>query len=304
MYKIARPFFMLVETPLHAGSGTELGIIDLPIQRERHTGFPKIESSGLKGSIRKAFEELNLNNSDISLIFGPEEGNAHAGALGFTDARLLLFPVKSMKKIFAWITCPKVLERFVLDLKLAKINDFPEIPPENSVSQENQLIIKDEKIVLEEYTFTIRKNEACSKMAKWISKHVIPNENEYNYLRDKLEKDIVVLPDDDFRDFVTLSTEIITRTKINNETGTVNSGALFTEEYLPTESILYSLSLATPIFNKNKGSFSIKKGKDQKEMAKEEENVMNYFNDNIPKVIQIGGNATTGKGIVRITKWM
>ena len=51
MYKMANPFFLVVETPLHVGSGTELGIIDLPIQRERHTGFPKIEASGLKGCI-------------------------------------------------------------------------------------------------------------------------------------------------------------------------------------------------------------------------------------------------------------
>jgi CRISPR-associated protein Cmr4 len=47
MYKIARPFFMVVETPLHAGSGMGVGIVDMPIQRERHTSFPKLEASGL-----------------------------------------------------------------------------------------------------------------------------------------------------------------------------------------------------------------------------------------------------------------
>ena len=29
--------------------------MDLPIQRERHTGFPKIEGSGIKGCVREAF---------------------------------------------------------------------------------------------------------------------------------------------------------------------------------------------------------------------------------------------------------
>ena len=56
MYKKAIPFFLICETPLHAGSGSDLGVIDLPIQRERHTTFPKIESSSLKGSLREAFE--------------------------------------------------------------------------------------------------------------------------------------------------------------------------------------------------------------------------------------------------------
>ncbi|MEW5822118.1 MAG: RAMP superfamily CRISPR-associated protein, partial [Cyanobacteriota bacterium] len=57
MYKQAKPFFMIVQTPLHAGSGQDLGIVDQPIQRERHTSFPKIEGSSLKGAIREVFEE-------------------------------------------------------------------------------------------------------------------------------------------------------------------------------------------------------------------------------------------------------
>jgi CRISPR-associated protein Cmr4 len=346
MYKKAEPFFIMVETPLHAGSGTDLGIVDMPIQRERHTGFPKIESSGLKGCIREVFEELKtkdnkVNSSKlkdkfsdleekweikkngrkeiktkdgkelikfdeaISLAFGPEGGDDHAGALGFTDARILLFPVKSMKGVFAWVTCPMVLEKFQNDLELAGIKpeDIQNIPNEKTCPSNCQLFIKDKdnKVVLEEYTFEITKenneNEACSKFATWLSSKVIPLGNEYKYWRDKIKKDIVVLSDDDFGDFVNLSTEVITRIKINNETGTVQPGALFTEEYLPTETILYSLALTTPIFNKNKGIFT-------KNGAKEEEElVMEYFTRGLPEVIQVGGNATIGKGIVRTIVW-
>ncbi len=169
MYKIARPFFMVVETPLHAGSGTELGIVDMPIQRERHTDFPKVEASGLKGSIRGVFENEtkviivdskkvdDSNRKDtISLAFGPEEGDAHAGALGFTDARLLLFPVKSMKGVFAWITCPKVLDRFKRDLELAGIKGIPDRPDKNTAPKDCQLFIKEDEaqshfLVIDEY---------------------------------------------------------------------------------------------------------------------------------------------------------
>ncbi|RKX56012.1 MAG: type III-B CRISPR module RAMP protein Cmr4 [Thermotoga sp.] len=308
MYKIAKPFFMIVETPLHAGSGTELGIVDMPIQRERHTTFPKIEASGLKGCIREAFEGLKTrddkinSNEALSLAFGPEEGNLHAGALGFTDARLLLFPVKSMKGVFAWITCPEVLERFKLDLELSRIKINDPIPQQSTAPTNCQLFIKDNKIVLEEYTFEVNKDSdedgACSKFAKWLSDHVIPKE-EYDYWREKIKKDVIVLPDEDFRDFVNLSTEVITRTKIDNKTGTVQPGALFTEEYLPAETILYSLALATPIFNKDKGIFDPRKtGKS------EEESVMEFFISGLPEVIQIGGNATIGKGIVRTKIWV
>ena len=316
MYKIARPFFMVVETPLHAGSGTELGVVDQPIQRERHTGFPKIEASGLKGCIREAFEkskdEISVGNAKvdesnrketISLAFGPENGDDHAGALGFTDARLLLFPVKSMKGIFAWVTCPKVLARFRNDLKLAKIANVP-IPSEKGVPHGCQLFIKGDKIVLEEYTLEITDANGegtCSKFAKWLSEKVIPQGDEYKYWREKIKTDVVVLSDDDFRDFANLSTEVITRIKINNDTGTVQSGALFTEEYLPSETILYSLALATPIFKEN----GAEKGVFRKTNDKSEEDlVMEYFTRGLPEVIQIGGNATIGKGIVRTRRWM
>ena len=39
MYKLARPLFLHCQTPLHAGTGQDLGYIDLPIQREKHTFY-------------------------------------------------------------------------------------------------------------------------------------------------------------------------------------------------------------------------------------------------------------------------
>ena len=341
MFKLAKPVFFICETPLHAGSGSELGIVDLPIQRERHTDFPKIEGSSLKGGIREAFEELLERQKNghgvlretpskirllnkfltiaakcpgkkegeeqkkiqleeaIELAFGPENaGNdAHAGALGFTDARLLLFPVKSMKGVFAWITCPKALQQFQNDLKLSDINLGFELPGEKTAPNGCQLFVQGNKIVLEEYTFEITaehtNRENCSKLANWLSNNLFPQQEPvYDYWREKILTDVVVLSNDDFRDFVMLSTEVITRIKINNDTGTVQQGALFTEEYLPAESMLYSLALASPIFHDNKGIFK------QNGMS-EETVVMEFFRNGLPDVIQLGGNATIGKGIVR-----
>ena len=54
----------------------------------------------------------------------------YAGA-GLSDARLLLFPVKSMKGVFAWITCPRVLNRFISELSLC--ND-PKLDLPKSIS--------------------------------------------------------------------------------------------------------------------------------------------------------------------------
>lgn len=336
MYKLAKPFFLICESSLHAGSGNDLGVVDLPIQRERHTDFPKVESSSLKGSIRDAFEshnildndnryvvnknkkeansllgvfpdmvnnwkiekkdkkeiQLNKYNQAIDLTFGPEEGNAHAGALGFTDARLLLFPIKSMKGVFAWVTCPLVLERFKNDMLLAGVHDIPELPKEKTVSAESKLLVNNNMVILEEYAIKVDKDDLVDHFAKWLAEQVFPQITEYDFLREKLKTNLVVLEDNDYRDFVNLSTEVITRTKINNVTGTVQSGALFTEEYLPADSVLYSLALISPIFNTDKGVF-LKEGKTEEELIAE------LFAKGLPQIIQLGGNATLGKGIIR-----
>ena len=328
MFKLAKPFFIMVETPLHAGSGNDLGIVDMPIQRERHTDFPKIEGSGLKGSVREAFEEIQvadkkselpdfIKNQDqfdiaVHLAFGYDGGGKEkfspevmkffkddkkqqfSGALGFTDARILLFPVKSMKGVFAWITCPKVLEKFKKDLELCNVKKElfnGTIPKKNTVSNLGKLGIQG-KIILEEYTFEVKMEKSTKVFAEKLSKLLNIEE---------IKSKLVVLSDDDFKDFVNLSTEVITRTKIDNKTGTVQSGALFTEEYLPCETILYSLALTTPIFQSDKNDKGVFKKENGKTNNKtEEQKVMDFFTNGLPKVMQIGGNATIGKGIVRM----
>jgi len=336
MYKKTTPLFLVCETPLHAGSGDSLGVVDLPIQRERHTSFPKIEGSSLKGAIRQAFEGQNPEcTSDASeyqtaleLAFGPENAGdkGYAGAVGFTDARLLLFPVKSMKGVFAWVTCPKVLQQFHRDMLLTEFKDRDEIayslavnalttPLEctGDVSGSCNLFLKNDskKIVLEEYTFEIENKESpeLAYLLKFLAEQIFPVQrgegkpDSYAFWRSKLMTDVVVLPDEDFTDFVNLSTEVITRTKINNETGTVAKGQLFTEEYLPSESVMYSLVLASPIFKENdadKGIFSMNHDSPCFTGYKNEESkVMEFFRTALPDVIQIGGNATLGKGLVR-----
>ena len=308
MFKVAKPVFLIVETPLHAGSGNDLGAVDLPIQRERHTDFPKVEGSSIKGCFRESFMgsdgEVTLKGKKvvvketglIDLTFGPEkDGSEHAGALGFTDARLLLFPVKSMKGIFAWITCPRILGQLKNDLALAGITAGKAVPDTPGIIPEANVAIS-QKVILEEYTFDLASSPVLKEFAGWLADNVLPSGSEYDYWRGKMTKDMVVLTDDDFRDFVTLSTEVITRTKINNKTGTVEPGALFTEEYLPSESILYTLALATPVLVEEEAKKEPFKAGTPKQEA---QNVLAYFAGGLPEIIQMGGNATIGKGLVR-----
>src|SRR5579883_685514 len=106
--------YLYVETPLHAGVGSGLSSIDLPIQRERITHYPMIQGSGIKGKLRSVAEDLvergigPLTREKIGIIFGLDKAETpdqmHAGALIAGDARILLFPVRSLTGVFAYIT--------------------------------------------------------------------------------------------------------------------------------------------------------------------------------------------------------
>src|SRR5437764_15259727 len=52
-------------TGLHPGSGAALGTVDLPVQRERHTHWPTVAGSALKGILRDACRERIAQRHDL-----------------------------------------------------------------------------------------------------------------------------------------------------------------------------------------------------------------------------------------------
>jgi len=122
-------------SPVHAGAGAATGAIDLPIQRERHSGWPHIQASGVKGAFREHCESFwmlkdieidKLVTGDVksraidlaNRVFGQSGKVSQAGALAFSDAKLLAFPVRSNLSPFVWVTCPAILRRTGRDLAM------------------------------------------------------------------------------------------------------------------------------------------------------------------------------------------
>lgn len=86
MFRKVQPLFIIAETPVHAGSGSELELVDLPIQRERHTDFPKIEASGLKGCIKEAFEGYRKFENKRSILIDSKILEIKKGVFGNRSA--------------------------------------------------------------------------------------------------------------------------------------------------------------------------------------------------------------------------
>lgn len=99
----ATSVFIHAITPLHAGTGQGVDVIDQPIARERATQLPLLPGSSIKGVLRDRYDEDRIGSDAERLaLFGPRTESAadFAGALQFSDARLLLFPVRSMASTF------------------------------------------------------------------------------------------------------------------------------------------------------------------------------------------------------------
>ena len=89
---ITRTMYLYTETPLHAGAGSGLSSIDLPIQRERATQYPIIQGSGIKGKLRATLEgnreELTAEARDtIDVVFGPPTTNGAGATMQVPSSR-------------------------------------------------------------------------------------------------------------------------------------------------------------------------------------------------------------------------
>jgi CRISPR-associated protein Cmr4 len=85
----------------------------------------------------------------------------------------------------------------------------------------------------------------------------------------------------------------VARVGLNYERKTVKEGALFYEEFLPAETLFYSVVIAED---------SRRKGLKEKSVEKNAKETLQYAKDNVPGFLQIGGNETIGKGLCAV-RW-
>lgn len=225
---------LLAETSIHAGAGQMAGVIDLPIQREAHTDWPVVFGSAVKGALRTLANEQKV--SWLTAVFGPETGNAseHAGALLVGDARLLLLPVRSLTSHFKWVTCPALLKRFRADSERLGLTRATFTVPE--VQDINGAWIPEgaaTALFLEEFRF-----DAQPADLNTIISSLVPLMGRDDAAT-ALQKQLVVVSDDRFSHLARYATPVNPHICIENATKTVKTGALWYEESLPPDTVLY-----------------------------------------------------------------
>ncbi len=295
MFQEKRLMMMYTVSPVHMGCGTSLGVIDNPIQRERHTSHPVFAGSGIKGAAREQTKGNGMSKEKINKIFGPDtNASDHAGAVSFADAQIVAFPVRSLKEGYIYATSPMALARLARLAQMAGTGFPTEMPPQPAeteavVPDENGLL-SDGKLVLESYEFSPSDKEASKSLkgiGKWLAQNAMPDSPAY--FRDKIEKHLVLLSETQFTYFVNNATVVEPHVKINDITGTATEGGLFFTENVPPESLFVSLVMASQERKKKGANGDSLEAKD----------VMERLTTSFDKrIFQLGGDATTGRGQV------
>ncbi len=206
-------------TPLHVGCGQDVGVVDLPVIRERTTGYPFIPGSGIRG----AFRDICERRDDILTrrLLGSADSE-QAGCVIVGDARLLLFPVRSHPGVFRWITCPFVLSRYAQDTDYflggrPALGQLPSPADDTYAGPEP----RSNPLMLEEFPF--------ASGPAWTSPVVVEGVDANR---------VVLVHDEVFAYFVRNAT-IVTQHNHLSAAKTVLQGQLFSVEAVPPEAVFY-----------------------------------------------------------------
>lgn len=249
-------------TPVCVGAGSSVGAIDLPVMRERHTRIPIIPGSSIKGVLRDLW---NKDNQQYE-IFGKSD---QVGKIMVGEARVLAFPVRSARGMFAWVTSPLALERFKRD---SGINfDVPSLEIMECLAPAKLCFDGKKNAVFEEYCFE-QKSGVPGEIATALSG--LANDPVWQSMPER----IAVISDEMFSFFVENACEVPARIKINDDKGTVDSGALFYQEQVPSETLFYNV------------------------LAAVDDNILNTVAEKLKEfpTLQFGGDETIGLGYCSI----
>lgn len=267
-------------TPVHSGTGQTVAVVDLPIAREKATGWPIIPASSLKGVLRDALDN-GQNKAWVQLAFGKDvrdEEQGEAGALCFTDQRILCLAVRSYYGTFAYATCPLVLRRFVRDMRaLGAELPFETVPAVSGAMSalvaNGSALVKNGKLYLEDLDLSAKEEQHATEAAEALA-GILFTEHPQAFT-----ERFVVLSDEVFHFLCETAIEVVARVRLQDETKTVQTGALWYEEAVPAESLFSGAVLVSDHYRKN---------------------VSELWEHFTPSLIQIGGNSTVGRGLCRV----
>lgn len=252
--------------PLHIGTGAADGAIDLPHSRETGTGYPNAPGSGLKGVIRDEF--AGANHASLEKLFGPKPGdagdnaagvaNGKQGALMFSDGLLLCLPVRSVAGGFAWVSSPLTLLRYareraalgLVDNLAAAAASMQALAVDGCACATGTTLISCGAAHLQDLTLTktaALDSTASTVASKLASLYYPDTDSDHKEWRALFVKQFTVTSEPVFGYLCDMAMDVRARVRLKEDSKTAVGGALWYEESLPAESMLWATVAADPL---------------------------------------------------------
>lgn len=280
---ITCPYLLHALSPLHAGTGQGVGLIDLPIARERTTEHPIVPGSSLKGVLRDAARAQAADKVDA--IFGSTEGSA--SMVRVSDARTLAFPVKSDRGTFAWVTSRYALLRYARDAGEVEFSadQVPGVADGKAVAGDGSAVLDGSRVTLDGLPYErVTPSDGAKNVFGALARAIFPGEDPTNKAwRLFFSERVVIVSDDAFTWLTQTATDVRAHVRIDDKTGTVAKGALWYAETLPPETILAGIVQVG----------ALRKDQDPK-------GAFDLLKSIAASPLQVGGDATTGAGRARL----
>lgn len=309
-------FVLHAVTPLHIGIEDSLGGIDLPTMRERHTGYPLVPGSSVKGVLRaEAAQDIKNNELPALAAFGPnsELSGDYRGGLVITDAQLLALPIRSLAGTFAWVSCPHTLRRLERDLVVLEMQTKLSLPklegdhgavpclPGKPAEPDSELVVAEgaaKRVFLEEMLLTVAPSEPVRQLADCIARWAFPGDSEAQSF---FRRRFLIIPDDLFAFLCRLALEVRARVKIDPERGTAADSGPWTEEHMPAETLLYGLAIGRQtayVARAEGGGEAEKSATRPKPVQRTSEDNLAYLRKLCPerRMLRFGGHSSIGLG--------
>ena len=235
--------WLRAESFIHVGSGRVAGFVDLPFARESGSGYPYIPGSGMKGALRDTVRIVTgMDGSpEEKRWFGEAES---AGQFLVSDARLAFLPVRTLSGSFAYVTCPGLLDRVLRDLaflELQHIDSIKALIGSHVPDEDDRALASarmrgtDGRVWLEEYAFSATPlyEEALRPLTALLPSFGLDN------VAAEVGSRLVVVTDTVFSYFAANGLHVRTRNALDPARKTVIDGALWSEESLPPDTLLY-----------------------------------------------------------------
>lgn len=187
--RAAGALFVHCETKLHIlGSAPAAGLPDAAAARSADSALPCIPGALLQRALSSHF---NLP--------------ADSDKKYFSEAQLLLFPLRTVRGIFAWCTSRERLLAYEEAFRGTTCEARWPLPEfDGALTAPSNACVDRSRLFLEEFSYPCQVEPRVAAVGKWLAQNAFSQQSEHQWWRAKIARDLVILPETELQSLIGL----------------------------------------------------------------------------------------------------